>query len=147
MSEQPFEPGLPSASMGSWEVSAAALSGSQENILKSQLFSILVNFHIAGDKTHDKTKEERQIWMPKFREFRPSWWGRHGRECVLAAVLMREEEAEPRFVPQRRYNVPRLTPVTYFCVLFPLFWRLHSHQSGSTAWGPSAQAMSLWRTF
>lgn len=46
---------------------------------------------MAGTKTHEKTKEERQIWVHKFREFRPSWWERHGRESVLVAVLTREQ--------------------------------------------------------
>ena len=58
MSEQPFEPGLPSASMESWEVSAAAPSGSQENTLKSQSFSISINFILLELKHMTKQRKK-----------------------------------------------------------------------------------------
>lgn len=58
MSKQPFEPGLPSASMESREVNAAAPPGSQENTLKSQSFSMLVNFILRELKHMTKQRKK-----------------------------------------------------------------------------------------
>lgn len=88
MSEQPFEPGLPSASMGSWEVSAPAPSGSQENILRSQTFSILGNFHIAGTKTHEKQrKKDRSGFINSENSDHRGGKGTVGKVCWLLFSL------------------------------------------------------------